>query len=60
MQAKVGDRIRFHSPTVGRQDSVGEIIEVRGIDGSPPYLVRFDDGHERLIYPGPEMVVESS
>jgi len=24
----------------------------------PPYLVKFDDGHTRLIYPGPDAVIE--
>ena len=26
----------------------------RGEDGGPPYLVRFDDGAESLIFPGPD------
>ena len=37
----------------------GEIVEVRGADDGPPYLVRFPDGEEMVIYPGPETVVES-
>lgn len=58
MQAIVGDRLSVHSHTVGRRERTGEIIDVRGADGSPPYLVRFDDGHEALVYPGPDAVVE--
>ncbi|MPV89216.1 DUF1876 domain-containing protein [Georgenia ruanii] len=30
----------------------GEIIEVRGGDGGPPYRVRWSDGREGIIYPG--------
>ena len=30
----------------------GEIVEVRGTDGGPPYVVRWGDGHEGLVYPG--------
>ena len=26
--------------------------------GGPPYLVRFDDGHTGLCFPGPDAVVE--
>jgi hypothetical protein len=38
-------------------DHGGEIVEVRGDDGSPPYVVRFDDGHEGLVFPGPDCEV---
>jgi uncharacterized protein DUF1918 len=59
MQASVGDRILVHGNVVGQADRQGEIIEVRGPGGSPPYVVRFDDGHETLIYPGPDAIIES-
>lgn len=58
MQATVGDRLHVHGRTVGVSDRVGRIIEVRGSRGGPPYLVRFDDGRENLIFPGPDCVVE--
>ena len=32
---------------------------MRGSKGGPPYLVRFPDGHETLVFPGPDCVVES-
>jgi uncharacterized protein DUF1918 len=59
MQATVGDRLHIHSNSVGTQDRVGEIIEVRGENGRPPYLIRYPDGHETLVYPGPDCVVEA-
>jgi hypothetical protein len=37
---------------------MGEIIEVRGAGGEPPYLVRFEDGHSALMFPGPDAVIE--
>ena len=52
MHASVGERIRFHGRTVGAPDHSGEIVTVRGDDGQPPYVVRFDDGHESLVYSG--------
>ncbi|WP_054816841.1 DUF1918 domain-containing protein [Nocardia arizonensis] len=58
MIANVGDRLHVHGHVVGEADRRGEIIEVRGHDGSPPYVVRFADGHESLMYPGPDTVVE--
>jgi len=59
MQAVVGDRLHVHGKTVGQQDRMGQIIDVRGVNGAPPYLVRFDDGHEALVFPGPDAQVES-
>jgi hypothetical protein len=59
MQAQVGDRLHVHGRTVGDTDRVAEIIEVRGERGAPPYLVRFPDGRENLVYPGPDSVVET-
>ena len=58
MHAHVGDRLRITGQLVGQPQHGGEIIEVRGADGAAPYLVRFDDGHESLIFPGPDCVLE--
>jgi hypothetical protein len=59
MKANVGDRLHVHGRTVGDVDRVGEIIEVHGEDGAPPYLVRYPDGHETLVFPGPDATVEA-
>jgi hypothetical protein len=58
MRAAIGDRLHVHGHTVGEHDRLGEIVEVRGSDGGPPYLVRFEDGHEGLVFPGPDAVIE--
>lgn len=58
MRAAVGDRLHVHSRSVGTADRTAEIIEVRGRDGAPPYVVRRDDGHEVIVYPGPDTSVE--
>ena len=58
MQATIGDRLHVHSNTVGAQDRIAVILEVRGEQGAPPYLVRFPDGHETLVYPGSDCVIE--
>jgi hypothetical protein len=58
MQAKVGDRLHVHGRSVGIPDQLSVIIEVRGTDGAPPYLVRHPDGHEALVFPGADALVE--
>ena len=60
MHASIGDRLRIHSNQVGTSDHCGQIIEIRGADGAPPYMVQFDDGHERLIFPGGDAVIEAA
>lgn len=58
MRASVGDRLVVKSRHVGDAPRDGEVIEVHGEDGAPPYLVRWEDGHEGLVFPGPDTVVE--
>ena len=58
MQASVGDRLVIRGKTVESPDRSGVVTEVHGANGGPPYLVRFDDGHESLVYPGTDTVVE--
>lgn len=57
MKANVGDELHFYSRLVDHRDRVGEVLEVRGVEGEPPYLVRFNDGTERLVYPGADCVL---
>ena len=58
MQAQVGDRLCVRGRTVGQGEHRVEIIEVRGPAGGPPYVVRYPDGHEAIVFPGPDAVVE--
>lgn len=58
MRATVGERVLIHGRSVGAVDRHGEIVEVRGDDGDPPYLIRFDDGHESLVFPGTDCEIE--
>jgi hypothetical protein len=59
MQAAIGDRLHIRGNCVGHPDKCGEIVEVHGKAGEPPYLVRFDDGHTGLVFPGPDAVIEA-
>ncbi|TFB56685.1 DUF1918 domain-containing protein [Cryobacterium tagatosivorans] len=58
MHAAQGDRIIIRGKSVETPDRHGEIIEVRGVDGAPPYLVRFSEGHESVVFPGSDFVIE--
>lgn len=61
MRATVGDRLVVTGHRVGEPDRDGEILEMHGEDGSPPYLVRWsDDGHEGLLFPGRERRLSTS
>ena len=52
MRAQVGDRLVMEGHTETEHRREGEIVEVHGTDGGPPYLVRWADGHEGLTFPG--------
>jgi hypothetical protein len=59
MHAKPGDRIIIKGHHQGAPDRDGEILEVDGADGDPPYLVRWgDSGHTALLFPGPDAFVQ--
>ncbi|MGQ0824503.1 MAG: DUF1918 domain-containing protein [Actinomycetota bacterium] len=59
MHATVGDRLVIKGHHVGELDRDAEILEVHGAGGAPPWLVRWtDDGHEGLLFPGTDAVVE--
>ncbi|WP_449343600.1 DUF1918 domain-containing protein [Streptomyces yaanensis] len=59
MQAHEGDVLRFTGRTVGTPEHHATVVEVLGRNGEPPYRVRYDDGHETEIYPGPGCVIET-
>ena len=51
MKAAAGDVLRIRGHRIGEPDRDAEIVEVRGDDGGPPFLVRWEDGHEGLMFP---------
>jgi hypothetical protein len=52
VKAAVGDRITVHGLHVGDATRCGEVLEVKGAGGEPPFVVRWDDGHEAVFVPG--------
>lgn len=59
MHASVGDEIVIEAHHLGQPRRTGEIIEARGDDGTPPYLVQWNDNpHPVLFFPGTDAHVE--
>ena len=54
MRASKGDHLVVEGKAVGNARREGEVVEVLGADGTPPYVVRWEDHHEGLTYPGPD------
>jgi len=55
MEARVDDRLVVHGAHGSR---IGVILEILGGVGLPRYRVRWADGHESTISPGPDATVE--
>ena len=58
MRAEVGDEIVVRGRHVGDEDRRGVITEVHGAGGAPPYLVRWENGHESRFVPSSDSVAE--
>ena len=60
MKATKGDRLVIRPHVVGEPVRDAEILEVRGPDGEPPFLVQWsDDGHIGLVFPGSDAYVDN-
>jgi hypothetical protein len=57
MFAKVGDKIVVRGNRVAEPERDAVVVEVRGADGTPPYVVKWGDGHEGLYFPGSDALV---
>jgi hypothetical protein len=59
MQAQVGDRLVIKGHRSGEPERDAEILEVRGPDGTPPYIVRWEDnGHTGFFFPGSDAEIQ--
>lgn len=52
MKAGVGDQIIILSSSDRAPTRHGVIVDLHHSDGTPPFVVEWDDGHRALIYPG--------
>ncbi|MFL6141809.1 MAG: DUF1918 domain-containing protein [Labedaea sp.] len=61
MRAQTGDWLVVERGDLGREVRRGRVEEVRGADGTPPYLVRWlDSDRTTLVFPGPDAHVLTS
>jgi Domain of unknown function (DUF1918) len=51
MRADVGDELVVRGRHVGDEDRKGVVVEVHGDHGGPPYLIRWEDGHQSVFFP---------
>jgi hypothetical protein len=51
MQAHAGDELTVRGRHQGDEDRHGTVVRVVGEDGAPPYLMRWQDGHESVFFP---------
>jgi hypothetical protein len=59
MLAHVGDRLQIHGRSVGHAEHSAQIIEIRERPpGQAIFTIRYDDGRQTLICPGPDAVVQ--
>jgi hypothetical protein len=57
MDAQIGDRILVESRKVGGGRKSGEVVEVIGGASGHHYRIRWDDGHESIVYPSTDAFV---
>ena len=60
MEARVGDHIVVESRKVGNPRRSGAVVEVLTGPDNDHYRVRWDDGHESILYPSSDATVEHS
>jgi len=58
LRASPGDRLVVSGHHLGEPERDAEILEARGPGGGPPFLVRWEDGRESLLYPGSDASVQ--
>ena len=58
MDANVGDRIIVESSKVGQVRRSGEVVDVIKGSGGVHYRIRWEDGHETILYPSSDAHLE--
>lgn len=58
LRAAPGDRLVVQAHHQGEPERDGEILEVHGEDGAPPYLVRWEGGTTTMLYPESDVSIQ--
>jgi hypothetical protein len=56
-EVRPGDEIAVVGHRLGQPARSGEILEVLGTPDHPHYRVRWDDGHESVVYPSSDATI---
>lgn len=56
-RVRAGDVVVITGHRVGEVERTGEILQVLGPPERRHFLVRWDDGHESIFYPGSDAIV---
>lgn len=57
---QAGDIMTVSGHRLGEAEQTAEILEVLGDAGHEHYRVRWDDGHESVLYPGSDARVRTA
>ncbi|MCC6831146.1 MAG: DUF1918 domain-containing protein [Thermoleophilia bacterium] len=58
MTGAIGDLLRVRGHRVGEHPRLGEITEVLGEPDHVHFRVRWEDGQETIVFPGPDIVIQ--
>jgi Domain of unknown function (DUF1918) len=58
LRARRGDHLIIRGHRLSEPDRDGEILEVLGDAGEPPFVVRWEDGHVAELFPGSDAMVQ--
>jgi hypothetical protein len=56
---QAGDVVEIAAHRVGMPTRTGEVVAVLGTAGSEHFRVRWEDGHESVLYPGSDASIRS-
>jgi hypothetical protein len=59
-RAARGNLVKVSGRRVGDSGRSGTIVRVLGERQHPHYLVRWEDGHESVLYPGEGVTIQAS
>jgi Domain of unknown function (DUF1918) len=57
IEASAGDRVVVDGHRLGEAERSGEILEVVGTAGQEHFRIRWEDGHESILYPSSDVIV---
>lgn len=60
MEAHIGDRLVIDGEKVGQARRTGKVMGIQGDLTHPRLTVRWEDGHESMIVPGPGVRLEDA